>query len=243
MDDRDYVTTAPATGGNAAGGSDSISLFLSLFLLVLAFFIILISISTLEEVKSQAVRDSLSSTFRSVLSPSTNPTEFTSKDGNILAGQEFQEQVTGIFVTALQVAKVEVVRAGSLMRVRLPISAMFAEGDTEIRPVTVPVLDRIVAVLSSPPPGLRFDMEFVIGSPVSAAKALPVTQTLETQRAGNLAREMARRGVPPDSIAVGIQPGKSDQAMIWFFVRDEAETQLRLKPEPADSQGGADGPT
>jgi len=247
MDDRDYVTTAPASGGTAARGPDSISLFLSLFLLVLAFFIILISISTLEDVKSQAVRDSLSSTFRSVLSPSTNPTEFTSKDGNILAGQEFQEQITGIFVTALQVAKVEVVRPGSLMRVKLPISSMFAENDTEIRPVTVPVLDRIVAVLSSRPPGLRFDMEFVIGSPISADKELPVRQTLETQRAGNLAREMARRGVPPDSITVGIQPGRSDQATIWFFVRDEAETQLRLKPEPAkpaaSPEGGADGPT
>ena len=243
MKERDLLSTMPGPGASATGGSSSIALFLSLFLLVLAFFIILVSISTITDVKSRAVRGSLSSTFRAVLSPSTDPTEFTSKDGDVLAGQQFQESITGLFATTLQVAKVEIVRPGQLMRVKLPTSAMFADGATEVRPVAVPVLDRIVAVLSSPPPGLRFDMEFVIGSPVSAAKALPVTQTLETQRAGNLAREMARRGVPPDSIAVGIQPGKSDQAMIWFFVRDEAETQLRLKPEPADSQGGADGPT
>lgn len=245
MNDRDYVTTATDPAGSASGGADSVSMFLSLFLLVLAFFIVLVSISTLEDVKSQAVRDSLSSTFRSVLSPSTTPTEFTSKDGNILAGQVFQEQITGLFATTLQVAKVEIVRPGSLMRIKLPVSAMFANGETEIRPVTVPVLDRIVAVLSSRPPGLRFDMEFFIGSPLSAEKALPVAQTLETQRAGNLAREMARRGVPPDSIAVGIQPGRTDQITIWFYVRDEAETQLRLKPgaQPKTDGGGGDGPT
>ena len=186
------------------------------------------------------------STFREVLLPSTNPTDFTSKDGNFLSGQAFQEQITGLFATTLQVAKVEVVRPGSLMRVKLPASAMFAQGDTEIRPVTIPVLDRIVAVLSARPAGTRFDMEFVVGPQVSADKALPVAQTLETQRAGNLAREMARRGVPPDSIAIGVQPGRSDQITIWFFVRDEAETELRQKnigrpANPKRQGGGADG--
>jgi hypothetical protein len=243
MSDSDFVTNASGPGGSASGSSDSVSMFLSLFLLVLAFFIVLVSISTLEDVKSQAVCDSLSSTFRSVLSPITNPTEFTSKDGNFLGGQAFQKQITGIFATTLQVAKVEIVRPGSLMRIKLPASAMFADGETDIRPVTIPVLDRFVAVLSAPPPGLRFDMEFVIGSPLSKDKELSVAQTLETQRAGNLAREMAHRVVPPDSIAIGIQPGRSDQITIWFFVRDEAETQLRLKTatgaaRPGSGQGG-----
>lgn len=236
MNEPDVVTLVPDPDGSASGAPNSIALFLSLFLLVLAFFIVLVSISTVEKVKSDAVRDSLSSTFRAVLSPSTNPTEFTSKDGNILAGQQFQEQITDLFATSIQVAKVEIVRPGSLMRIKLPVSAMFAEGATEVRPVAVPVLDRIVAVLSSRPPGLRFDMEFVIGSPLGENKSLPVAQTLESERAGNLAREMARRGVPPDSIAVGIQPGRADQVTIWFFVRDEAETQLRLRTD-----GGVDG--
>ncbi len=213
-------------------------MFLSLFLLVLSFFIILVSISTIADVKSQAVRSSLSSTFRTVLSPSTDPTEFTSLDGDVLAGQQFQETVTGLFSTSLQVAKVEVLRPGKLMRVKLPVSAMFADGATDVRPVAVPILDRVVAVLSSRPPGLRFDMEFVIGSAFAEGTSLPVNQTLETGRAGNLAREMARRGVPPDSVAVGIRPGGTDEITIWFFVRDEAETLLRLQPK-----GTSDGPS
>lgn len=239
MDERDDAILAPDPGANADGAPNTIAMFLSLFLLVLAFFIILVSISTVEEVKSQAVRSSLSSTFRTVMSPSTDPTEFTSKDGDVLAGQEFQEQITDLFSTTLQVAKVEILRPGQLMRVKLPVSAMFAEGATAVRPVAVPALDRIVAVLSAKPPGLRFDMEFVIGSPFTEGKSLPVGQTLETERAGNLAREMARRGVPPDSIAVGIQPGSAEQVTIWFFVRDEAEARLRLRPK---AKGGAGGP-
>ena len=91
MTDRELVVVMPASGG-MDGKSQSIFLFLSLFLLVFAFFIVLVSISTLEEVKSNAVKDSLTSTFTTVLPPSTDPTEFTSKDGDFLAGQQFQEQ-------------------------------------------------------------------------------------------------------------------------------------------------------
>ncbi|MEK9726034.1 MAG: hypothetical protein VW405_21455 [Rhodospirillaceae bacterium] len=225
--ENEAILTASDTG-EAPGGPDAISLFLSLFLLMLAFFIVLVSISTLEEVKSKVVQDSLTSTFKTVIPPSTDPTELTSKDGDVLAGQQFQEQVTGIFATTLQIAKIEIVQPGRLMRIKLPTNAIYVDGATAVRPVAVPVLDRIVAVLSARPPGLRFDMEFVIGSPVGDDKALPVGQTLELERAGNLAREMAARGVPPDSVAVGNQPGRSNEVTFWFFVRDETENQLRL---------------
>ncbi len=227
MTEREVILTASETG-DVAGESNSISLFLSLFLLVLAFFIVLVSISTLEEVKSNAVKDSLTSTFKAVIPPSTDPTEFTSKDGDVLAGQQFQEQVTGIFATTLQIAKIEIVQPGRLMRIKLPTNAMYVDGESAIRPVAVPVLDRIVAVLSARPPGLRFDMEFVIGSPYTSGKSLPVVQTMEVERVGNLAREMFRRGVPPDSVSVGIRPGRADEVTIWFFVRQDTENLLRL---------------
>ena len=114
----------------------------------MAFFIILVSISTLEEVKSDAVKDSLTSTFKTVLTPSTDPTEFTSKDGDVLANQPMQDEVTEIFATTFQVSKIEIVQPGKLMRVKLPSSAMFAVDKSDIRPVAQPMLDRIIAVFS-----------------------------------------------------------------------------------------------
>lgn len=237
MIEREVILAAPGTG-EASGPPNAISLFLSLFLLVLAFFIVLVSISTLEEVKSNAVKDSLTSAFKTVIPPSTDPTEFTSDDGDVLAGQQFQEQITGIFATTLQIARIEVVQPGRIMRVKLPTNAMYVDGESTIRPVAVPVLDRIVAVLSARPPGLRFDMEFVIGSPYTSGASLPVGQTMEFERVGNLAREMSARGVPPDSVAVGIQPGRADQVTIWFFIRQESENRLEL-----NLPGGASGAT
>lgn len=217
-------------------GGSSLALFLALYLLVLAFFILLVSISTIEKVKSQAAMESLTSSFTTILPPSLRLTAVSDSEGEILAGQQFQEQVTHIFSTTIQVTKVEVVQPGRLMRVQVATDVLFEAGKAEIREANKPLLDRIVASLSGRPPGFRFDMEFVIGSSYQKGKIMPVGQTLEMSRAGAFVREMLSRGVPPDSVAVGIRPGDPDKTDIWFYVRSSDETRLKfIKP----GKGGA----
>ncbi|MBT6407630.1 MAG: hypothetical protein HOK06_08495, partial [Rhodospirillaceae bacterium] len=190
------------------------------------FFILLVSISTLEDVKSKAAMESLTSTFTTILPPSLHLTSDSSSDGKILAGQQFQEQITNIFSTTIQVSKVEVVQPGRLMRVQLNADVMFEEDKAEIRETYQPLLDRIVASLSGRPAGLRFDMEFIIGSAYTSNRSLPIGQTLEMSRAGAFVREMMSRGVPPDSVSVGIKAGAPDEINILFYVRSSDEAQL-----------------
>ena len=225
MHDNEAIPHEPREG---SGGS-TVSLFLGLYLLVLSFFILLVTISTREELKTQAVMDSLTSTFRTILPPSTDLTAFSAKEGELVIGQRFQEQITKIFTTAMRVIKVEIVQPGRVMRVAMPADALFLTGGTEIRPARFPLLDRLVATLSGRPPGLRFDMEFVIGSAYTPDNDLPLRQTLEMARAGTFARAMLARGVPPDSISVGLEPGSREDVAIWFYVRDPEETRLRFE--------------
>ncbi len=224
MQDNEAIPHEPREG---SGGSTT-SIFLGLYLLVLSFFILLVTISTREELKSQAVMDSLTSTFRTILPPSTDLTGFSAKDGTVLIGQRFQEQITKIFTTTMRVIKVEIVQPGRLMRLVMPADALFFAGGTEIRPARFPLLDRVVATLSGRPPGLRFDMEFIVGSAYTPDNDLPLRQTLEMARAGAFARAMLARGVPPDSISVGLKPGSRKDVVIWFYVRDPEETRLRF---------------
>lgn len=207
-------------------GGASIALFLGLYLLVLAFFILLVSISTLEEVKSKAAMDSLSSTFTTILPPSLHLTADSSADGKVLAGQQFQEQITSIFSTTIQVSKVEVIQPGRLMRVSLNADILFEPGKAKIRETYLPLLDRIVASLSGRPSGQRFDMEFVISSPYTSGKNLPIGETLEMSRAGVYVRDMMARGVPPDSVSIGIKSGPPTEIDIWFYVRSIDEVHL-----------------
>ncbi len=209
-------------------GGSSIALFLGLYLLILAFFIMLVSISTLEEVKSKAAMKSLSATFTSILPPSLDLTAMTSTEGDVLAGQQFQQQVTNIFSTTMQVSKVDVIQPGRLMRVQVKSDVIFEPGLADIRESSHTIMDRIVASVSGRPPGLRYDMEFVMNVPDMANTDLPTEQTLEMSRAGNFARAMMARGLPPDSVSVGLVPGETDDITIWFYVRSSDETRLRF---------------
>lgn len=220
-------------------GDSSITLFLGLFLLILAFFILLVSISTIEKVKSTVVQDSLTSAFSTILPPVTSPTTLTALEGEILAGPQFQDEVRGLFETSLQVAKVEVVQPGRLMVVDIPADVLFVPGEATFQPTQQPLFDRIVASVSGAPPGLRFDMEFVIGAPYVRERDLPVIQTLEIARAGAFAREMATRGVPPQNIVVGVRRGDPKNVAIYFYVRSAEEAQLRFLDEEAPSPGSA----
>ena len=240
MHDNEAIPHEPREG---SGGS-TVSLFLGLYLLVLSFFILLVTISTREELKTQAVMDSLTSTFRTILPPSTDLTAFSAKEGELVIGQRFQEQITKIFTTAMRVIKVEIVQPGRVMRVVMPADALFLTGGIEIRPARVPLLDRLVATLSGRPPGVRFDMEFVIGSAYTPDNDLPLRQTLEMARAGAFARAMLARGVPPDSISTGLKPGSREDVTIWFYVRNPEEMRLRFEAadEPPVRDGKRKGP-
>jgi len=208
----------------------TVALFLGLYLVVLAFFILLVSISSVEDTKSQKVMDSLSSTFTSLMPPTADLTSFTAKDGDILAGQEFQQQVTGIFATALGVDKIEVIQPGKQMRLLLNADTLFFKDEARIRPAMYPLLDRTVASLSNRPTGLRFDLEFMIGTPTLAdGKTMPVKQTLEIERAGAFARAMNERGIPPDSLSIGMRPGHLGKIVIYFYTRNIEATKLRFE--------------
>ena len=222
----EFDTLHPPTADHADG--QTTALFLSLYILVLAFFIVLVTISSPEKVKSRAVMDSLTSTFASLMTPTTDLTAFTSKEGDFLAAQAFQEQVGSVFSAAVKIAKVEIVQPGRQMRVVMPADSLFFPGTADTREAQVALLDRIVASLSVTTPGLHYDMEFVIGSPYGPGRSLPVGETQETARAGVFARAMMARGVPPDSIAVGVRPGDAGDVVMRFFVRPQDETRLKF---------------
>lgn len=216
MNDQDFLT--PPSQASSRGGS-GLTAFLALFLLVLAFFILLVSISTIEEVRSRAVMDSLSSTFATVLPPSTELTAFTAQEGQVVAGEQFQVELAGVFATAMQVARVEVVQPGRLMRVAMPARTLFMDDAATIRPAREAVLDRIVATLSGSPPGLLYNLEFVVDTPYAEGRLIPEGDTLQARRAAVFTRSMIARGAAPDSLAMGLNPGDRDEVVMWFHVR------------------------
>ena len=206
-----------------------------------AFFILLFTMSAFEDVRTSAVRASLNSAFASIVPPNTEATTFTSTTGRFLGNDEFQGAVTKLFATALAVEKIEVVQPGSIMRVVVNADSLFLPDSTTIRDAYIPMVDRLIASLSGRPPGYHFDMEFVIGTEEAASRQLPIGQTLQMARAGAFVRDLLARGVPPDTIAIGVRKGSPQQIVIWFYVRaaDEVRSFYKQLLETKDGEAPA----
>ena len=91
-------------------------LVLSLFLLLLAFFILLNAISIRTEVKSRAVMDSLLSTFRTVESSTQSAQTFLSSLGATPEPEQLVDKMRRLWVTAVPIAEIEVLTDGRTMQ-------------------------------------------------------------------------------------------------------------------------------
>ena len=108
------------------------------------------------------------------------------------------------------------------MRVRLAIAELFADNTTTMRPESASLLDRTVAALGSPPPGLRLQVWFALGRqepPVGAAVGGGIA--LAIARCGAVARELIARGAPPGAIAIAVDSGPPDRATFAFRFRSD----------------------
>lgn len=209
----------------------SLTLFLGLYLLILAFFILLNAISTIEEIKAEAVMDSLTSTFSSLLPPESDLRPFNAETGDVLQARAFLETSARLFETLIPATKVEVVQPGQQMQAIFPANSLYFENKAELRPGKDrdELLDGVIAVLSSRPDNLRFEMDILMGATYVNGRELPIAPTLEIRRLGALARAFISRGAPPDSVSVGLHPGESDEVRVLFSVRPREDAVLNLE--------------
>lgn len=207
----DFETPPQDRSSDASAASQ----LLPLYLLLLAFFILLVSLSSSHSVRSKAVMDSLTSTF-SAMMPAAPAGDPAAQDGGLALARSFQSEVGAVFSAQIPAAKVKVLKPGRLMEASFLADELFFPGTAELRPGQGPLLDRLAAALAAHPAGLRYEMDFILG--VRGGEAMPVAEGLQAARAGALARAMQQHGAPPGSLMVGLAKGDPDRARMEFRV-------------------------
>ncbi len=197
---------ARAAPRDRRGGDSNVALFLALYLLLLAFFILLNSLSQLEKVKSRAVIDSVTATFAPSRVSGRAAAPPASDAGDILAIEQAQRAIGEAVRALVPAARVEVSVPGRLMEMVLPADSLFVEGAVTVRSGRLPLLDRFVAALAALPPGYVAALDVFLTVP-AADRSFPVTQTAEAARAGALARALLARGMAERHLAVGLERG------------------------------------
>ena len=193
-------------------------LVLSLYLLLLAFFVVLNSISNIEVSRLQAVSGSLNETFANEGRPADKSAQLVSSQGNLLTDTGFISRVGNLVRTELAFAKVEEISPGRLMAVTMSADSLFLPGREAINPVHRATIDRVAKALISPPPGVRYDVDILMGdSP---------TDDLVIGRSAYLAGVFVAAGSPARSIAAGIEQEAPGNLTLLFHVRPRDEARF-----------------
>lgn len=206
----------PAAAPRPTGNDRNVALFLALYLLLLAFFIVLYSISQRDEVRTEAAINSLTATFDADRLTSDEVPQFTSSSGPFDPVENFRREVRGLFARDLPIARFEILQLGNTMRVRVPSEALFVPGRARVRTERTALMEALADALSQETSQGRFEVELIVGSGAELPSAAG-RPSLALRRAAALASDLRGRGVAARSLAPGLRAGNAKVTELYFF--------------------------
>lgn len=208
-------TLAPESRDAHSG--PTLTVFLSLYLILLAFFIFIVAQSRFELSRAVAAMSSVAGAFRGDAGLVRWDGEMASPTAvaDVVAGlrSELQRQ----FDSGLPEARLIAGRDGSVLRASVPVGALFAAGESTLRADKRTIVAELGRVLGTVPAGFAFRIEISLprGNDLTAGQRLPVI------RAGALARHLEAEGLAPTMLATGLRPGEGGEVQFTVFVRPD----------------------
>jgi len=209
---------------------------LSLYLLMLAFFVLLFNLSRTEDLKSYSVARSLKTTFSSKGRAEDTPRVLVSAQGEVIGmAEEVMRKFGELVKTAIPIAEIEVVEVGRIFQARFPASELYDPGRALPRPERAIKIQQIADELANPPGGVRFDMEVLFTGSRKQDEMSMRAQELSISRAGHFVRMAIEMGVPSGTISAGVATGQPEWMKMLFHLRSHEEVRLSLDPAVAEN--------
>jgi hypothetical protein len=212
---------------------NSVSLFVSLYLVVLAFFILLNSISKVQQKKSEEAMQSLTETFAEEESDVSLPfIEKSAGIGSQVSTDGFFAPVGKLAKEMLSLTDADVVETGNTMVLTIPVSTFYVKDSDQIQGKQNAFMNTLADQLTKMAEGTEVNVEFSIGLLIGAQVGNPNASQdvrLGMLRAGNFARVLTSMGVNDRAIYVGLMPERDPKTIQMTFTAKEKPT-TKQKP-------------
>ena len=204
-------------------------LFLSLFLLLLAFFIFINSISTYKQKKTTEVVDSIRASFPAFVSPE-QLFQLRSLKTSVVSPTIFN-QLDELFQHLFRDKKLKISYANHIAQIDIPIDLIF-EKDTAVELNKLEkLLEQLTVII------IRAENEYPLGTEIVFGYEGTLEENFENQltqeRCSVIMSILLEKAVPKGSVAVGLETGNPD--FLRFKFRSLIKNEL-----PGDS-GQRDG--
>lgn len=196
---------------------------LSLYLLLLAFFVVLNTISSTEAARVKAVGGSLDATFAAKGKRSNLPVPFVAAESGPVLNQAAIERLGELVKTDIELATADVTKPGERSVVSFPSSSLFRDDGFAISPLHRRMLEKIAALVAKPAAGFGYDLDVVIG--------VGRDEQMAAARVAFLAAVLAEAGAPGTSLSAGLSATRDSTVRFEFSVRDAGAKRQFLTAE------------
>lgn len=211
---------------------------LSLYLLVLAFFILLFNASHHDSGRSAAVTESLASTFRMHGQRAEEAVARSSDRGATPGAEMILDSFADLIRTDLSVAKIENLKRGRLLRVTMAPDDLFVAGSAALREDRGELLGKLAQLLGKSVPGLRHKVEVSLVGGWIPPDRMTVAVPLPIARAAALAETLAARGALPGTVSGGTSYGATEAVALVYRVDPKVRSDDELAGTAAGPASG-----
>ncbi len=190
---------------------------LSLFLLLLAFFIMLNSIAQFEARRTRAVLGSLAATFN-VSDPDGQSRTLGSFVGHLEAVADLESEITGLLRTLVGFGNFELIRTGTLLSTSIDNNVLFADGGSVSQKMRE-LVEPAAALLTAASSEVTIELTAYArpsGGQIIGARSKAIESA--ANRAATVVRTFAEFGVAADQLVVALEDGDPKQTRIEFRV-------------------------
>jgi len=193
---------------------------LSLFLLLLAFFILLNSLSKFEARRTDAVLGSLAATFN-VSDPYGQSRTLGSFVGHLEAVADVEREITGLLRTLVGFGSFELIKTGNLLSTTIDNSVLFTDGGAASDKLKF-LADPAAALLTASSNDIIIELTAYArpsGSKIIGVRSRALRSA--TARAATVVRTFADFGVAPEQLVVALEDGNPRKTRIEFRVLEK----------------------
>lgn len=211
------------------GNDNTAIIFVSLYFLLLAFFIYLTSISVPQEERVREVIGSIDVAFKG-LERQQAYIKKPEVQGDDLGLARFHAEMRQVFEASIPLVENEVNEEGTQLLFRVPMTQLFGRGEVSYRPSREDLFSDMADVLIKRGGVAPTDVEILFDISDDLPDGADVKGNLNAQRLGFLVNSLLEKGVAKRNVFIGVSEDGNDQVIFKFYERD-AVSNLFAKPK------------
>lgn len=208
------------TGNIKKKSDDTTGLFVSLYLIVLAFFVVMNSISNQDQSKVNAATESVTRAFGNPFEPEADFVDVSADEQALTPNDEFHDRILGVFASLVGFEGKFPTKGGNVVKVQFKTSDLFEDGSRDFRPEQQAFLQQLSGFLAGGRDSEKREIDIVIFSGKNLPGGPKYWENINILRAGAFVTQLQEMGVEENKLSIGMVKGQEDRMVLSFYNRE-----------------------